>query len=92
MAEDPLSAEVAERRGATRRALESPVRMRIEVDTLEGMSDNISTVGLMFFTDEPLRVTVEIGEPGGTRTYSGRLVRVQRMNDTNTGLAVEFDS
>ncbi len=86
------STEVAERRRANRDELDATVRMRIETRTLEGLNDNISSAGLMFFTEVPLRVTVEVSTPSGTQTYSGRLVRAQRMSDTNTGIAIEFDS
>lgn len=90
--QDPSAQETAEQRRADRRALEAPVRMRIDSDGLEGMSDNFSSAGIMFFTDEPIRVTVEVSDPNGPQTYSGRIVRVQRMNDSNTGLAIEFDA
>jgi len=38
-----------------------------------------------------LRVKVDIEEEGGWRQRTGRLMRLQRLNDTNTGLAIEFD-
>ena len=88
---DRPSAELDEKRLASRHALEAPVVMHIETETLEGMSDNASSAGIMFFTDQPLRVSVEVVGPDGSRTHRGRLVRVQRMNETNTGLAIEFD-
>ena len=90
--QEPSSQEIADQRRADRRALEAPVRMRIDSDNLEGMSDNFSSAGIMFFTEEPIRVTVEVCEPEGPRTYQGRIVRLQRMNESNTGLAIEFDS
>ena len=34
---------------------------------------------------------IEVVENGAPRVYSGRLVRVQRMSEKNTGFAVEFD-
>ena len=76
---------------ADRHTLEAPVQMRVVTDSLEGISDNFSSVGIMFFTDEPLRVSVEVVGPDGPRTHQGRLVRVQRMSETNTGIAIEFD-
>ena len=90
--QEPSSQEIAEQRGTDRRAIEAPVRMRIDSNTLEGMSDNCSSAGIMFFTEEPIRVTIEICEPEGARTYKGRIVRLQRMNESNTGLAIEFDA
>jgi len=89
---EPSSQEIANQRRADRRALEAPVRMRIDSDALEGMSDNVSSAGIMFFTEEPIRVTVEVCEPDGPRTYRGRIVRLQRMSESNTGLAIEFDA
>jgi hypothetical protein len=90
--QEPSSQEIADQRRADRRALEAPVRMHIDSGDLEGMSDNFSSAGIMFFTEEPIRVTVEVSEPEGPRTYHGRIVRLQRMNDSNTGLAIEFDA
>jgi len=65
--------------------------MRLETSSLTGLSDNISRAGLLFFTDEPLRVTVEVQEATGPRTYHGKLIRLLRMSEASTGLAVEFD-
>ena len=65
--------------------------MRLETGVLAGLSDNISSAGLLFFTGEPLRVTIEVQEPDGPRRYSGHLIRLQRMSESSTGLAVEFD-
>jgi hypothetical protein len=30
-------------------------------------------------------------EPNGPRVYRGRLIRLQRISDASTGLAIEFD-
>ena len=81
----------ADQRRTDRRALEAPVRLRLETQELAGVSENVSRAGLLFFSDEPLRVSVEVVESGGTRTYSGKLIRVQRMSESSTGLAIEFD-
>ncbi len=83
--------EIDDKRQNVRQTLEAAVLMRIETENLGGVSDNASSAGIMFFTDEPIRVTVEVSEPDGPRIYRGRLVRVQRMSETNTGLAIEFD-
>ena len=80
-----------DQRRADRRALEAPVRMHLETTTLEGVSDNISRAGLLFFSEEGLRVRVEVHEDEGTRSYLGRLIRLQRMSESSTGLAIEFD-
>lgn len=92
MASERPSSQIADKRRADRQALEAPVRMRIETGSVEGVSDNFSTAGIMFFTEEPIRVSVEVVEPDGPRTFHGRIVRVQRMNESNTGLAIEFDA
>ena len=81
----------ADQRRSPRRPVEAPVRMTLDAGALAGVSDNVSGIGLMFFSEEPLRVTVELQEDGETKTYQGRLVRAQRMNETTTGYAIEFD-
>lgn len=91
MNRESSSTRTAEERRVDRRALEAPVRMHLEITTLEGVSDNISRAGLLFFSDEGVRVRVEVLDPAGARTYTGRLIRLQRMSETSTGLAVEFD-
>lgn len=88
---DRQSTGTTDQRRTDRRALETGVRMRLETTVLEGQSDNISRAGILFYSEEPIRVTIEVAEPSGQRSYSGRLIRLQRISDTNTGLAVEFD-
>jgi len=82
----------ADQRRTHRRALEAQVSMRLETSTLNGQSDNISRAGLLFYSDQPIRVSVEVAEVGGPRTYHGRLIRLQRISDSSTGLAIEFDA
>ena len=91
MIPDEPTTSTKDLRRSARHDFEAPVRMRFEIDSIEGVSDNISQVGLMFFTEQPLQVTVEIQEEGKARSYSGRLMRLQRLNETSTGLAIEFD-
>ena len=81
----------ADQRRSDRKALEAPVSIRLETSTLSGQTDNISRAGLLFFTDEPIRVTLEVVEASGKRTFHGRLIRLQRMSEASTGLAIEFD-
>jgi len=85
------STSTADQRRTDRRSIEAPIHMTLETSSLAGLSDNISRAGLLFFTDEPVRVTVEVQEGGARRTYRGRLIRLQRMSESNTGLAIEFD-
>ena len=81
-----------DQRRQTRDSVETQVTLRLETDAVEGVSDNLSEAGIMFFTDEPLRCTVEVKTEDGSRSFGGRIVRVQRMSEENTGLAVEFDA
>jgi hypothetical protein len=78
-------------RRAAREAIETEVTLRLETESIAGMSDNLSEAGIMFFTDQPIRCVVEVGRGSAARRYLGRIVRLQRMNETNTGLAVEFE-
>lgn len=90
---DPLpAAHVADQRRAPRRALEVPIRLRVVGEGVSGITDNVSGVGLMFFAEEPLRVAVELELDGQPVTCTGRLVRAQKMSETTTGYAVEFDA
>lgn len=88
--EDPTTSQ-AERRGADRRATEAPLQLILDAQTLDGRTDNVSEMGILFFSDEALRVTVSWEDGGTRRTRKGRLVRAQRVDETRLGLAVEFD-
>jgi hypothetical protein len=88
---DRDSVGTTDQRRTDRRALEAGVTMRFETSQLVGQSDNISRAGILFYSDQPVRVTIELSDPSGPRTYHGRLIRLQRMSESNTGLAVEFD-
>ena len=74
-----------------RRTLDAPLTIQLETTRIEGTADNVSRVGLMLYTDEPLRVTVQVEGFQGGRPLEGRLIRVQRMDDEVTGFAIEFD-
>jgi len=89
--QDRDSVGTTDQRRTDRRALEAGVTMRLETSQLMGQSDNISRAGILFYSDQPVRVTIELSDPSGPRTYRGRLIRLQRMSESNTGLAVEFD-
>jgi hypothetical protein len=81
----------ANRRRADRRTSEARITLRVRSEAIEGVTDNLSHIGVLFFTEDPLRVEIEVDEEGALRTFSGRLVRLQRMSERNTGFAVEFD-
>ena len=85
------SSSTADRRTSDRQELEAPVRMSLELEHISGVSDNLSPAGLLFFTQEPIRVKVEMDQGGEMKSFTGRLIRVQQMNEETTGLAVEFD-
>jgi hypothetical protein len=89
--QDRDSVGTTDQRRTNRRSLEAGVTMRLETSVLVGQSDNVSRAGILFYSDQPVRVTIELAEPGGSRTYRGRLIRLQRMSESSTGLAVEFD-
>ena len=90
--QDRDSVGTTDQRRTNRRALEAGVTMRIETSVLAGQSDNISRAGILFYSEQPVRVTVELADANGARTYHGRLIRLQRMSESSTGLAVEFDA
>ncbi len=83
--------EVGERRRAPRRPHRGQVRLLVDGGSLEGPCDNLSQAGVLFFSDDVLRVTIEIEEDGQTRAIEGQLVRVERMSESRAGYAVEFD-
>jgi hypothetical protein len=81
----------AEQRRSNRKSLDASVTLRIESASVEGQGENISLAGMHIFTDQPLRVTVDVHTAGGPQTYRGRLIRVDRMSESNLGLAILFD-
>lgn len=88
---DRDSTGTADQRRMDRKVLEAEVTLRLETSALKGQSDNISRAGILFYSDQPIRVSIEVQEANGPRTYQGRLIRLQRISDSSTGLAVEFD-
>lgn len=89
--QDDSATSTDDRRGAARRRIRGTVQMTLLTGELAGAADNISHTGILFFTDQPLRVKLEIVQNGETRVVEGRLVRGQRMRDDHFGWAVEFD-
>jgi hypothetical protein len=84
--------ETADRRRNRRLDSDVAVRMTVPATELRGRAENVSSGGVLFRTDAPLFVTVEIEEGGSRRVRTGRLVRAQRMNGRDVGWAVEFDA
>lgn len=89
--DQPLSTSTSDRRRAQRRTLESPVRLNLSEQQLSGQASNLSSSGILFFTEGELRVTVEVEENGETRQVTGSLVRCERIQGERRGWAVEFD-
>lgn len=85
--------ETADRRQSERRAVQTELVLRVSSGAIAGITENLSQIGVLFFSEDPLQVEVEVseGEGEGSRTYSGRLVRMQPMSGKSTGFAVEFD-
>ena len=84
------SAAESDRRVAPRARLASRLTLRIEPVALDGHAENISRSGVLFFTENTLRVTVEIEDDGVVRERPGRLVRAERIRGEQQGWAVEF--
>lgn len=90
MSNDPTDA--TESRKDPRQSHKAHVVLRLLERPIEGQSENLSREGIMFYTDQELRVSVEFEGPDGPQTRSGRIVRVTRVSDQETGMAVEFDA
>jgi hypothetical protein len=79
--------ETENRRRAERRETDAFLVVSIEAQALEGRADNVSESGVFLFAGDRVRVRVELGG----KVRSGRIVRLQTMNERETGLAIEFD-
>ena len=89
--DDPASIDTSDRRQSERKRAHGAVHMVLETKELSGRAQNVSQTGLLFFSDDPLRVRVRIEESGVEREFSGRLVRAQRMKGDELGWAIEID-
>jgi hypothetical protein len=85
------SAETLDRRAQERQAAEAQVTILVETSDFGGRTKNLSQAGVFFFSPDRLRVTVRIEDEHGRRAASGTLVRVERLDATTTGYAIEFD-
>ena len=88
--EEP-STSVGERRRSSRRDSDLHLSVEICAREIHGQAENISSAGVFFFSHEPFPVTVRIEQDGHSQTYSGKLVRVERLSPETTGFAIEFD-
>ncbi|MFT5291756.1 MAG: hypothetical protein ACI8QS_001801 [Planctomycetota bacterium] len=85
------SATSAGARRHERRSIDSALVLELNTDSVDGRADNVSRAGMMLYTDQPLKVTVCVEGINGGSPVTGRLVRLQRMDDTYSGVAIEFD-
>ncbi len=88
---DPLSTNLGERRRSKRFQVQGKIALTLETTALEGSAENLSRTGVLFYTDQPMRVVVELEEEGVVRRRSGTLVRCERIQGDRRGWAVEFD-
>ncbi len=88
---DPLSTSLTDRRRSKRFQIQGKVGLAIETAAIEGVAENLSRTGILFYTDQPVRVVVELEEEGVVRRRSGTLVRCERIQGDRRGWAVEFD-
>lgn len=88
---DPLSTNLSERRRSKRFQLQSKVVLTLETTTIEGTSENVSRTGVLFYSEQPVRVVVEFEEGGVQRRRTGTLMRCERIQGDRRGWAVEFD-
>ena len=80
-----------DRRRNNRRSSEVDLRIEVAAREISGRAENISQAGVFFFSGDSLRVNVHMEQEGETRSYPGRIVRVERLSDESTGFAIEFD-
>lgn len=88
---DEIGIETGERRRTRRAPARGRVKLTLQSAEIQGIADNISQTGILFFTEGDFRVVLEIEEEGVVRKVGGRLVRAQRMRGASMGWAVEFD-
>ncbi len=85
------TSDVGERRRGDRRESRGTVKVTLETRELGGELENVSPSGVLFLSEDALRVVIEFSEKGSSERRTGRLVRAQRMNGDTVGWAVEFD-
>lgn len=85
------STSVGERRRASRRDADVHLEVQIDSESIHGQAENISAAGVFFFSRDPLKVTVKLHDGVTSQSYSGKLVRVERLSQETTGFAIEFD-
>ena len=86
---DPLATD--DRRRTERRETNARLVVVIETAQFNGQADNLSEHGVFFFSPEKISVQVHVDMDGVQKRYRGRIVRVQQMNERESGFAIEFD-
>lgn len=89
---EPPETSVDERRSADREPSSGPLHVAIDAASLAGAIQNVSESGVLFTSEEPLRVEVRFQEDGDGPARRGRLVRVQVVDGRQTAYAIEFDA
>lgn len=74
-----------------RRQSQARIHVSLETGSFGGQAENISTAGVFFFSQDRIRVHVEVIENGVVKTYPGRIVRMEPISETHTGFAIEFE-
>jgi hypothetical protein len=83
--------DLGERRRGNRRESRGTVQVTVETRELAGELENVSPSGVLFLSEDAVRVVIEFTDRGTVEKRSGRLVRAQRMSGDTVGWAVEFD-
>ena len=76
-----------ERRSSDRNPMMKSVEVRFSEESVTGPGQNVSEDGVLFITQESLRVRVRIGDE---QWADGELIRVQNMGEGRIGVAVKF--
>lgn len=76
-----------ERRISDRNSMTQSVEVRFPEEPATGPGQNLSEDGVLFVTQESLRVRVRIGDE---QWVDGELIRVQNMGEGRIGVAVKF--
>ncbi len=88
---DPQGLSTPDRRREQRMTSSDAVKIHIQTADLDGVASNLSSSGILFFTDDELKVSVEVVSDGEAKTLTGHLVRCERIKGNHRGWAVEFD-
>lgn len=85
------SQDVGERRQSVRVTRPGSIRVRVEAVDLAGESENLSPTDLLFYSDEPLMVSLEYEQDGTLKQARGRVVRINPVQGERSGWAIEFE-